>query len=118
MSLKRRGAVITLEKDGFLSQEIAVPRSVARRGWLLGDVLLGAVFLARSAYALSMWGLTFGVDLATGAAWEFPDAVMAALDPAPPGGGPAVRDPEGFGGTPSDEEGNDTERTSACLDCQ
>ena len=117
--LQRHGAVITLDKDGFLPQQIAVPRSVARRGWLLGDVALGALLLlARGAYALSMWGLTLGVDLATGAAWEFPDEVTAALEPAPPDPEPTVPDPHGIRGTSSDHPREDTERTRACLDCR
>ena len=117
--LQRRGAVITLDKDGFLPQEIAVPRSVARRGWLLGDVALGALFLlVRGTYALSMWGLTLGSDFATGAAWEFPDEVTAALEPAPPDAASAGPGPDGIRGAPSVDPREDAERTPACFDCR
>ena len=40
VELKRRDAVVTLERDGFLTKEVEVPRSVA--GGVMGNVLLGA----------------------------------------------------------------------------
>ena len=91
--IKRRGVAITLDKDGFLPQAIEVPRSAS--GWLLGDVALGALFLAAGPYVL---GLTLGLDLATGAASELPDEVTATLEPARAGAKPASRNPEGAHG--------------------
>ena len=105
VSLKRRGAVITLDKDGFLPKEIAVSRSVALGGGVLGDVLLGALFIGSRAYAsaVSMVALTLGSDMATGAAWEFPDEVTAALELEPPDVTRASPHPEGARGSSSND---------------
>lgn len=105
VELKRRGAAVTLVKDGFLPKEIAVPRSVAMGGGMLGDALLSALFFANRQYAsaLSMVVLTLGLDLATGAAWELSDEVTIALDPAPSDATRASSHPEDVRGTPSDD---------------
>ena len=86
--LSRRGAVITLEKDGFRPAEIDVRRSMA--GILLGNVALGVLWMMTglpmlfglSRTAPYVLGATVGSDLATGAAWELRDQVSATLEPA------------------------------------
>ncbi len=79
VELKRRDAVITLERDGFLTEEVEVPRSVT--GAVMGNVLLGA-WLFRAAGPWVLAG-TLGLDLMTGAAWKRPEQVKAALEPEP-----------------------------------
>ena len=106
--LSRRGAVVTLEKDGFVPAEIEVPRSMAEM--LLGDVALGVLWmmtglpklfgLARTAPFVL--GATLGWDVATGAAWELQDEVSATLEPASLDVESASMRPEGPGGPPSE----------------
>ena len=119
--LSRRGAVITLEKDGFLPAEIEVPRSMAEM--LLGDVALGVLWmmtglprlfgLARTApYVLAP---TLGLDLATGAAWELDEEVSARLEPVSVDVEEASAHPEGVAGPPSERAPGDAGRTPACL---
>ena len=121
VTLSRRGAVITLEKDGFLPAEIEVPRSMAEM--LLGDVALGVLWmmtglprlfgLARTApYVL---GATLGFDVATGAAWELADEVRATLEPTSLDVESASARPEGAGGSPSEAPAGDGGRRAACL---
>lgn len=77
VELKRRDAVVTLERDGFLMEEVEVPRSLA--GGVMGDVLLGGwLFGAAGPWVLAA---TLGLDLVTGAAWERPEQVRAVLEP-------------------------------------
>ena len=81
VELKRRDAVITLDRDGFLPEEIEVPRSVAAHEGVLGDVVLGGLlFRLAGPWALA---LTLGLDLVTGAAWKLRGPVRATLDPEP-----------------------------------
>lgn len=79
VTVNRRGAVLRLEKDGFLTKEIRMPR--APSAWLAGSALLAAPFLWAGYYAPVAVGLTLGVDLGTGAAWKFPEQVDVALEP-------------------------------------
>ena len=84
--LKRRDAVITLDRDGFLPEEVEVPRSVA--DGVMGDVLLGGwLFRAAGPWVLAA---TLGLDLVTGAAWKLPGQVGAALEPEPAEAAPAA----------------------------
>ncbi len=79
VELKRRDAVITLEREGFLTEEVEVPRSVA--GGVMGDVLLGGwLFGVAGPLVLAA---TLGLDLVTGAAWKRAEHVGAALEPDP-----------------------------------
>lgn len=81
LTLKRRDAVITLDRDGFLPEEVEVPRSVA--DGVMGDIILGGfLFRAAGPYVLAA---TLGLDLVTGAAWELPEQVGATLEPDPAG---------------------------------
>ena len=81
VKLKRRDAVITLDRDGFLPEEVEVPRSVAAGEGVLADVLLGSwLFRAAGPWALAA---TLGLDLVTGAAWKLRGKVRATLDPEP-----------------------------------
>ena len=115
--LSRRGAVITLEKDGFAPTEIEVTRSVAEV--LLGNVALGVPWMMTglpglfglSRTAPYVLGATVGLDLATGAAWEFRDEVSVTLEPASVDVESVSTQPEGSGGPPAVDEG----RPSSCL---
>lgn len=78
VKLRRHGALLRLEKDGFRSKEIRMPRSPSIRLW--GDIGLGAPFLFLAPQVLAF---TLGLDLLTGAAWEFPERVDVALDSVP-----------------------------------
>lgn len=92
VELRRRGAVVTLEKNGFLPEAIELGRSM--RGEVQSEATLGALLLLTPypAWAgLSLLGLTLGTDLATGAAWELPEEVGATLEPAPVDPEPASR---------------------------
>ena len=93
VELKRRDAVVTLDRDGFLPERVEVPRSVG--GGVLADVLLGWLFMATGPYVLAA---SLGVDLATGAAWELSAEVGATLEPAPVDAESASQDPEGIHG--------------------
>lgn len=118
--LSRRGAVVTLEKEGFLPAEIDVPRSMAEM--LLGDIALGVLWmmtglprlfgLARTAPFVL--GATLGFDVATGAAWELADEVRATLEPASVDVESASARPEGTGGSPSEAAAGAGGRRSAC----
>ena len=99
VELRRRGAVITLDKDGFLPEAIEVPRSVS--GEVQSEATVGALLMATPyplAIGLSLLGLTLGTDLATGAAWELPAEVRATLEPAPVDVEPASPYPESVRG--------------------
>lgn len=89
VELKRRDAVITLDRDGFLPQEVEVPRSLA--DGVQGDVLLGWLFRAAGPWVLAA---TLGLDLVTGSAWKLAGEVRATLDPAPAVVPPASPCPE------------------------
>ena len=108
VELKRRDAVITLDRDGFLPEEVEVPGTLAMDGGVLGDALLGALFWATGPYVLAA---TLGLDLITGAAWELRGQVGATLEPAPADVGPAspyldgIREPSRR--LQTREEGND-----------
>ena len=96
VKLKRRDAVITLERNGFLPEEVEVPRSVAAGEGVLADVLLGSwLFRAAGPWVLAA---TLGVDLVTGAAWKLRGRVRATLDPEPADVEPASPRPEGVRG--------------------
>ena len=107
VELKRRDAVITLEREGFLTEEVEVPRSVA--GGVVGNVLLGGWLLAGSRVGPWVLAATFGLDLVTGAAWKRSEQVRAALEPEPANVEPASPYPEGVRGPsrhlPTIEEG-------------
>ena len=81
VELKRRDAVITLDRDGFLSEEVEVPRSIAAGEGVMADVLLGGLLLG----VAGPWVLagTLGLDLMTGAAWKLRGQVRATLEPEP-----------------------------------
>ena len=93
VELKRRDAVITLDRDGFLSEEVAVPHSIAVGEGVMADVLLGGLLLG----AAGPWVLaaTLGLDLVTGAAWNLAGEVRATLEPEPADVEPASPVPEG-----------------------
>ena len=118
--LSRRGAVVTLEKDGFRPAEIDVPHSMA--GVLLGNVALGVLWMMTglpmlfglSRTAPYVLGATVGSDLATGAAWELRDEVGATLEPASVEVESASARPEGSGGPPSEGSAVDGGRPSPC----
>lgn len=96
VKLKRRDAVITLDRDGFLPEEVQVPRSVAAGEGVLADVLLGGLLLG----VAGPWVLagTLGLDLATGAAWKLRGRVGASLEPEPAGVATTSPPPEGARG--------------------
>ncbi len=79
VTVNRRGVVLQLEKDGFLTEEILM--SCAPSAWLAGSAMLAMPSLLTGPYALLGLALTLGVDLGTGAAWKFPERVEAALAP-------------------------------------
>ena len=63
-------ARVTVEKDGYLPEELVFPRHFDG-GWILFDLLLTL-------------GIGIPVDLATGAMWNFnPDRAMVQLRPRP-----------------------------------
>ena len=97
VELKRRDAVITLDRDGFLPEEVEVPRSVAAGEGVAGDILLGGLLFSLAG----PWVLaaTLGVDLATGAAWKLRAQVRATLEPKPSDEAPASRYSESVRGT-------------------
>ena len=121
VTLNRRGAVITLEKAGFVPAEIEVPRSPAEM--LLGDVALGVLWMMTGLPRLFglgrtapfVLGATLGLDVATGAAWELADEVRATLEPASVDVESASGRPEGNGGAPSEALAGDGGRRPACL---
>ena len=80
VTVNRRGVVLRLEKDGFLTEEIRMSR--APSGWLAGSAVLAMPSLLTGPYALLGLALTLGVDLGTGSAWKVPERVEAALEPA------------------------------------
>ena len=92
VELRRRGAVVTLEKDGFLPEAIELGRSMNAE--VQSEATLSALLML-TPYplwaGLSLLGLTLGTDLASGAAWEFPEEVGAALEPVPVDPEPASR---------------------------
>lgn len=100
VELRRRGAVVTLEKDGFLPQAIDLRRSLNEE--VQSQATLSALLML-TPYplwaGLSLLGLTFGTDLASGAAWELPEEVGATLEPAPVDPVPASRRPTGVRGS-------------------
>ena len=99
VELARRGAVITLDKDGFLPEAIPVPRSLNEE--VQGEATLVALLMLTAhplAVGLSLLGLTLGTDLATGAAWKFPEEVRATLEPVRAGAKPASRSRDGAEG--------------------
>lgn len=118
--LSRRGAGITLEKDGFEPAEIEVPRSMAEM--LLGDVALGVLWMMTglprlfglSRTAPFVLGATLGFDVATGAAWELADEVRATLEPASVDVESASGRAEGAGGSPSEASAGGGGRRPAC----
>ena len=118
--LSRRGAVITLEKDGFAPAEIEVPRSTAEM--LLGDVALGVLwmmtglprFFGLSRTAPFALGATLGFDVATGAAWELTDEVRATLEQASVDMESASGRAEGAGGSSSEAAAGGGGRRPAC----
>lgn len=119
--LSRRGAVIKLEKDGFVPAEIEVPRSMAEM--LLGDVALGVLWMMTglprlfglSRAAPVVLGATLGFDVATGAAWELADEVRATLEPAAVDVESASARREGAGGSASEASADDGGGRPACL---
>lgn len=92
VELRRRGAAVTLEKDGFLPEAIEFGRSMNAE--VQSEATL-SVLLMLTPYplwaGLSLLGLTFGTDVASGAAWELPEEVGATLEPAPVDPEPASR---------------------------
>ena len=94
VELKRRDAVITLERDGFLPEEVEVPRSV--NDAVMRNVMLGGwLFRVAGPWVLAT---TLGLDLLTGAAWKRAGQVRATLDPEPVDAASAAPSPEGFRG--------------------
>ena len=79
VTVNRSGTVLRLEKKGFHTAEIRMPRSP--NAWLAGTVVLAVPFLLAGSRWLSGAALVLGVDLGTGAAWELPERVETALDP-------------------------------------
>lgn len=80
VSVNRGGTVLRLEKSGFHSEEVRMPRGPS--AWLAGSLLLAAPFVVAGSYWLSGAILTIVTDLGTGAAWKFPERAGAALEPA------------------------------------
>ena len=105
VTVNRSGTVLRLEKNGFRTEEIRVPRLPSP--WLAGSVVLAVPFLVAGSNWLS-GALVLGVDFVTGAAWELPEQVEAALDPvveAPA----ARRSPLGVAGGMDAEPGGSAE---------
>ena len=92
VKVERSDAVITLDRDGFLPEEVEVPRSVAAGEGVAGDVLLGGLLFP----LVGPWVLAamLGVDLATGAAWKLRGQVRATLEPRLSDEAPASRYPD------------------------
>ena len=80
VTVNRSGTVLRLEKNGYRTQEIRMPR--APSAWLAGSTVLAVPFLVAGSNWLAGAALILGVDLGTGAAWKFPERVGAALEPA------------------------------------
>ena len=92
VELRRRGSVVTLEKDGFLPLAVKLRRSMNAEVQSEATVSALLMLTPQPLWAgLSLLGLTLGTDLATGAAWEFPEEVGATLEPAPMHPEPASR---------------------------
>ena len=79
VTVNRGGTVLRLEKSGFHSEEVRMPRRPS--AWLAGSLLLAAPFVVAGSYWLSGSVLTLVTDLGTGAAWKFPERVGTALEP-------------------------------------
>lgn len=79
VTVNRSGTVLRLEKNGFRTQEIRMPRVPS--AWLAGSVVLAVPFLLAGSHWVSGAALVLGVDFGTGAAWELPERVETALDP-------------------------------------
>ena len=83
VTVNRSGTVLRLEKNGFRTGEIRMPSRPS--AWLAGSAMLAVPFLiAGSHWTLSVVA-TLGVDLGTGAAWEFPETIGTVLEPAAEG---------------------------------
>ena len=80
VTVNRSGTVLRLEKNGFRTAEIRMPR--APSAWLAGSTVLAVPFFVAGSYWLLGAALTLGVDLGTGAAWKFPERLDTALEPA------------------------------------
>ena len=87
VTVNRCGAVLRLERNGFRTEEIRLPRSPS--AWLAGSTMLAAPFFWTGSYALAL-ALTVGIDIGTGAAWKFPERVEAVLDPERAPGSPGA----------------------------
>ena len=104
VTVNRSGTVLRLEKNGFRTTEIRMPR--APSAWLAGSTLLAVPFFVAGSYWLAGAALTLGVDLGTGGAWKFPERIETALEPeveAP------ARTPVDVAGERGAESGHSTE---------
>ena len=107
VTVNRSGTVLRLERNGYRTEEIRVPR--APSAWLAGSMVLAVPFLVAGSSWLVGAALILGVDLGTGAAWEFTDRVEAALEPAGEAPTPApARMPAGTAGRMDAEPGRST----------
>ena len=79
VAVHRSGTVLRLEKSGFRTAEIRLPRK--RSAWLAGSMALALPLILAGSYWPVGAGLILGVDLGTGAAWRFPERVETTLDP-------------------------------------
>lgn len=80
VTVNRSGTLLRLEKNGFRTAEIQMPR--APSAWLAGSMVLAVPFFAAGSYWLTGAALILGVDLGTGGAWKFPKRMETALEPA------------------------------------
>lgn len=90
VTLNRHGAVLRLEKDGFMTEEIRVSRLPS--AWFGGSALLAGPFLWSGPMA-AVTALTaiVGTDLGTGAAWKFRERIETTLAPQSGAAAPVSR---------------------------
>lgn len=91
----RKGTVLRVEKEGFQTREIPLKRAVS--GWTLGNLVFANPAIAQGQPSPSSYpstaakglALGFGIDLLSGAAFEFPKSIQVTLEP----GSSGPRDP-------------------------
>jgi len=99
VSRRERRTGICLEKDGFVSEELALERRLSR--WLLADtayaVLAGAAApgegwpTSRIGRVAGVLGFVLGLEYLTGAAFRLPKAITVEMQPVEGGQIPCGR---------------------------
>ena len=95
LDLKRRQkeTVLRVAIDGFLPREVRLERSFS--GWTAGNLVLANPYAGQGTssppkYSTQLLATAsgFGLDLLTGAAFQFPATVKVTLEPGPRAPGP------------------------------